>query len=101
MNRGRWSPRQYSGQRGKPKKPSNIPRGLDSKVAEATHQLMLASSESSPTVNVPVCAVVSGRGQAQLTTSTRTPSINNPSTTIQYIIPPTTIALPHITEYPF
>jgi hypothetical protein len=47
---------------GVPKNAKIIPRGLDSKVAEATHQLMLACSESSPIINVPVSAVDSGRG---------------------------------------
>ena len=45
-----------------PKNPKIIPRGLDSKVAEATHQLMLPSSESSPITYVPILEVVSGRG---------------------------------------
>ena len=40
----------------------NIPSGLESKMAEAIHQLMLAPSESSPMAYVPVCGDDSGRG---------------------------------------
>ena len=39
-----------------------IPSGLESKMAEAIHQLMLAPSESSPIAYVPVCGDDSGRG---------------------------------------
>ena len=39
-----------------------IPSGLESKMAEAIHQLMFAPSESSPMVYVPVCGDDSGRG---------------------------------------
>lgn len=39
-----------------------IPSGLESKIAEAIHQLMFASSESSPMTYVPICGDDSGRG---------------------------------------
>ena len=39
-----------------------IPSGLESKMAEAIHQLMLAPSESSPIAYVPACGDDSGRG---------------------------------------
>ena len=39
-----------------------IPSGLESKMAEPIHQFMLASSESSPMVYVPICGDDSGRG---------------------------------------
>lgn len=39
-----------------------IPSGLESKMAEAIHQLMLASSESSPIAYFPICGDDSGLG---------------------------------------
>ena len=61
-----------------------IPSGLESKMAEAMHQLMLASSESSPIAYVPICGDGSGLGYAQLIRSIRTPSTKKPGAAIRW-----------------